>query len=114
MTLMPVSNISMLVDCSSNGGGSRWIDQRSSELTGPLSSTGSPRTLRMRPSVSRPTGTDDRRAGVDRLHAADHAVGRLHGDAAHDWFSPMWFATSATTSIGTLPSSPLSTMRTAL
>ena len=26
MTLMPVSNISMLVDCSSNFGGSRWID----------------------------------------------------------------------------------------
>ena len=25
----------------------------------------------------------DRRAGVDGLHAADHAVGRLHGDAAH-------------------------------
>jgi hypothetical protein len=26
----------------------------------------------------------DRRAGVDRLHPAHQAVGRAHGDAAHD------------------------------
>src|SRR5436305_9064857 len=38
-TLMPVSNISMLVDCSSNGGASRWIDeQRSEEHTSELQS----------------------------------------------------------------------------
>ena len=30
-----------------------------------------------------PTGTDDGAAGVDRLHAAHHAVGRQHADAAH-------------------------------
>jgi hypothetical protein len=80
---MPVSNISTSVDCSSNGGAWRWIDQRSSAVHLPSSSTGSPMTLRIRPSVARPTGTVIGCAGVDRLHAADHAVGRLHGDAAH-------------------------------
>src|SRR5713226_4730350 len=29
----------------------------------------------------------DRPAGVDRLHAAHHAVGRLHGDAPNDSFT---------------------------
>ncbi len=35
-----------------------------------------------RPSVSRPDRHRDRRAGVDRLHAALQAVGRLHRDGA--------------------------------
>ena len=56
-------------------------------LTGPSSSTGWPSTLSTRPSVSRPTGTVMRRAGVDRLHAADHAFGGDHGDAAHAAFA---------------------------
>ena len=42
-----------------------------------------------RPSVCLPTGTHDRLAGVDGLHAAHHAVGRLHGDAAHPAFAEM-------------------------
>jgi hypothetical protein len=57
MTLMPVSNISSDVDCSSNAGAWRWIGMCSLALTGPSSSTGSPSTLSTRPSVSRPTGT---------------------------------------------------------
>ena len=50
-------------------------------VTGPCSSIGSPMTLRMRPRVSGPTGTRDRRAGVDDLGAAYHAVGAVHRDA---------------------------------
>ena len=58
MTLMPVSNISTEVACSSYAGGSRWIGQRSLAFTGPRPSIGSPMTFRMRPSVSLPTGTE--------------------------------------------------------
>ena len=49
----------------------------------PGKSTGSPRTFITRPSVPAPTGIDNRRAGVDGLHPALHAVGRLHRDRAH-------------------------------
>jgi hypothetical protein len=57
-TLMPVSNISTFVDCSSNAGAGRWIGYVFLVwMAGPLS-TGSPTMLRMRPSVSLPTGTD--------------------------------------------------------
>ena len=52
-------------------------------LTGPRSSTGSPITLMMRPSVSGPTGTVIGVAGIGDLQAADQAVGRVHGDGAH-------------------------------
>jgi hypothetical protein len=38
----------------------------------------------MRPSVALPTGTGDRLPGALHLHAAAQAVGRAHGDAAHD------------------------------
>ena len=52
--------------------------------TGPIGkSTGSPSTFSTRPSVSGPTGTVIGLAEVDRLHAALHAVGRLHRDRAH-------------------------------
>jgi hypothetical protein len=56
MTLMPVSNIWSVVDCSSKLGAVRWIGRRISVSTGPCLSTGSPRTLRMRPRVCLPTG----------------------------------------------------------
>ena len=46
-------------------------------------STGSPSTLRMRPSAAAPTGTVIGAAGVDDLHAAHDAVGGRHGDRAH-------------------------------
>jgi len=39
------------------GGAGRWIGSRFSHFTGPSSSTGSPMTLRTRPSVPGPTGT---------------------------------------------------------
>ena len=57
MTLMPVSNSSVLGDSSANCGGSRWIGRRSVALTGPRPSIGSPSRLNTRPSVSLPTGT---------------------------------------------------------
>ena len=38
--------------------------------------------LKTRPSVALPTGTLTGRAGVDALHAADHAVGAAQGNAA--------------------------------
>jgi len=57
-TLMPVSNISTFVDWSSNGGAGRWIGYVFfAWMAGPLS-TGSPTTLRIRPSVSGPTGIE--------------------------------------------------------
>src|SRR5271154_6803886 len=54
---MPVTRISASVDWSMNSGAARWMGMVSLVLTGPRSSTGSPTTLRMRPSVSGPTGT---------------------------------------------------------
>src|SRR6266550_4762524 len=50
MTLIPVSNTSVLGSRSTNFGASRWIGQRSaSGGIGSPSSTGSPSTLRIRP-----------------------------------------------------------------
>jgi len=57
ITLMPVSRISVSVDCSAKSGASWWIARRASDLTGPCSSTGSPVTFRIRPNVALPTGT---------------------------------------------------------
>src|SRR4051812_20690340 len=56
MTLMPVTRICASVDCSTNSGALRWIGRVLVWPTGPRSSTGSPITFRMRPSVSGPTG----------------------------------------------------------
>ena len=55
---MPVANISVLDSSWSNGGGWRWIDQRSlmsSEEVG--TSSASPSTLNTWPLVTSPTGT---------------------------------------------------------
>ena len=57
MTLMPVSNISSSVDCSSKDGAGRWMGLRLVAFTGPISSTGSPMTFSTRPRVPAPTGT---------------------------------------------------------
>ena len=59
MTLMPVSSISTPVLCSVNEGGARWIgaEPRPSG-SGPSSSIGVPRTLKMRPRTPLPTGTE--------------------------------------------------------
>ena len=56
-TLIPVSKISVVGLRLSNAGGSRWIGQRSPSSTGSPLSTGSPSTLKIRPSVRSPTGT---------------------------------------------------------
>src|SRR2546422_6292174 len=58
MTLMPVSNGIIRTSCSWDSGGSRWMGSLRVARTGPFSSTGSPTTLRMRPSTSLPTGTE--------------------------------------------------------
>ena len=57
-TLIPVSNISVVGVSSSTVGAARWIGQRStsSGRSGPRS-MGSPNRLKIRPSVTRPTGT---------------------------------------------------------
>ena len=82
-TLMPVSSVSTDVDWSTNSGAGRWIGRLFVESIGPRSSTGSPITFMMRPSVF---GPDRHRMPspvfVHRL-AADEAVGRVHRDAAH-------------------------------
>ncbi len=66
MTLIPVSKISIFGERSRNSGGSRWIGQRSP--ASPAAACGRPaRRARSRSGrASRsPTGTRDRRAGVD-------------------------------------------------
>ncbi len=67
----------------------------------------------MRPSVSRPTGTE---IGAPVLMAFIPRTMPSVGFMAmqRTWFSPMWLATSAMTSILTFPSSPSSTMWMAL
>ena len=55
----------------------------SAAAIGPLSSTGSPITFMMRPSVAFADGHGDAVAGVAHLQAAHQAVGRVHGDGAH-------------------------------
>src|SRR5215213_10571835 len=58
MTLMPVSNISVVGVSCSTVGASRWIGQRStSESSWSPSSIVSPSRLKMRPRVMSPTGT---------------------------------------------------------
>ena len=59
ITFRPVSKTSIFGESSVNFGGSRWIDQRSVSSGGAgFSSTGSPMTFQMRPSVTSPTGTE--------------------------------------------------------
>ena len=82
MTLMPVSNCSVLGESSSNGGGSRWIGRAPSALTGPAA------VDRVAEQVEDPAQRlladrhAHRAAGVDRRHAAHQAVGRAQGHAA--------------------------------
>ena len=57
-TLMPVSKISVLGSSWSNGGGSRWMDQRSSTFSSAVgTSSVSPSTSNTWPLVTSPTGT---------------------------------------------------------
>src|ERR1700746_3953569 len=54
---MPVTRISASVDWSTYAGAGWWMARLPSDLIGPASSTGSPITFMMRPSVPSPTGT---------------------------------------------------------
>ena len=56
-TLIPVSKTSLFVLCSSNGGGSLWIDQVCLASIGSPSSITSPITFKILPRTSSPTGT---------------------------------------------------------
>ncbi len=59
ITLIPVSNISVVGASDSTDGASRWIGQRSvSSGSSSPRSIRSPSTLKIRPSVARPTGTE--------------------------------------------------------
>src|ERR1051326_8340401 len=75
ITLIPVSNTSVLGSRSTNFGVSRWMGHRSA-----VGGMGSPSSARPPPA---PAGHRDRRPGIDDLHAAHHAVGRAHGDRAY-------------------------------
>ena len=113
MTLMPVSNISTFVDCSSKSGASRWIGQRSVILRSPRLSTGFPTTLSTRPSVASPTGTViGWPASSARMPRTRPSVGSI--DTVRTRFSPRCCSTSQMMSTGTPVSVPGSEMRTAL
>ena len=79
---MPVSNISVVGVRFSTVGAGRWIGQRSSTSTGSPRSIASPSRLKMRPSVTRPTGTVIGPPVSIDLHPAREAVGRVHRDRA--------------------------------
>src|SRR4051795_614277 len=97
---MPVSNISVVGVRSSTVGAGRWIGQRSLTSMSAPWSIGSPSRVKMRPSVTAPTGAGigppgaeiplpragaagERPAGVEDLRTAREAVGGVHGDRAH-------------------------------
>ena len=113
MTLIPVSNISSLVLCSSSGGGSRWMEYFFAASTGPIWSTGPPMTLSTRPSVPSPTGTS---MGPSRSKAvmprARPSVGCMATQRTLS--SPMCCSTSTIMSIGVGVSKPSLVIRTAL
>ena len=81
---MPVSNISVFASSWSNGGGSRWIGQRS--LIVEFGRLDVERLAQRVEDVAQGDVADrhrDRAAGVDDLGAAHQAVGRLQRDGAH-------------------------------
>ena len=71
-------------------GRGRLVDRAAcSASIGPPSSTGSPITFMMRPSVPAPTGTEIGCAGVGDFLAAHQALGDVHRDGAHRGFAEM-------------------------
>ncbi len=82
-TLMPVSNTSVLGERLSNGGGSRWIGQRSEAATGPRPSIGCAQQVEDPAQRLLAHRHRHRPAGVDHRHPADQAVGRAQGHAPH-------------------------------
>ena len=84
MTLMPVSKTSASVACSSKDGAGA-VDRVAAARPRPAPLAVDRLAEHVedaaRASPRRPAR--DRRAGVDRVHAAAQAVGRAHGDGAH-------------------------------
>ena len=71
-------------------GGRRLMDRAALLVgNGPASSTGSPMTLMMRPSVPVAHRHRDRLAGVGHFLAAHEAFGGVHGDGAHGVLAQM-------------------------
>ena len=84
MTLMPVSNISVVGVRSSTRGASWWMPRRSTSLgSSAPRSIGSPSRLKIRPSVASPTGTVIGPPVSITSGAARQPVGRVHRDGAH-------------------------------
>jgi hypothetical protein len=110
MTLMPVSKISTLVDCSVKAGGCRWMGIDFLVLTGPSPSTGSPTTLRIRPRHSGPTGiamgAPVSRASMPRTRPSEVSIATVR-----TVFSPRWRATSRVRLSLTLEMPGLETLR---
>ena len=88
-TLIPVTRISAVVDCSVNSGASAWMGAYLVALMGPRSSMGSPVTLTIRPRVPGPTGmvmgAPVSRAGAPRVRPSVPRMGyqyleQRHGD----------------------------------
>ncbi len=79
---MPVTSTSASVDWSTNSGAGAWIGAVTLMSTAPRSSTGSPMTLRIRPSVALPTGIEIGAPVSMHLAAAGQAVGRIHRHGA--------------------------------
>ena len=100
MTLMPVSNTSVLGSRFTKSGRLRWIGQRSTSagIAAPLS-TGSPSTLRIRPSAAAPTGTviadPVSIASMPRTTPSVELMATVR-----TWLRPMCCCTSTTTRIG--------------
>ena len=89
MTFTPVSNISISVDCSSNAGAWRWMGLRLAALTGPKLVHRVADDVEHAAQRFAAHGHGDGAAQVDGLHAAHHAFGGLHGDAAHAAFAEL-------------------------
>ena len=84
MTLMPVSKTSVFGSRLTKSGRGRWIGHRGASpeyrrtVVDRLAQHVEDAAQRRRADRHR-----DRRAGIDRFHAALHAVGARHGDRAH-------------------------------
>ena len=72
-----------------NSGASAWIGRVSLCGTVPASSTGSPTTFMMRPSVPSPTGTAIGLPVSVTVLAAHQALAGVHRDGAHGRFAEM-------------------------
>ena len=84
MTLMPVSNISVVGVRSSTRGASWWMPRRSTSGGQRLAEVDRlAEQVEDAPERGLADGHGDRRAGVEHLGAARQAVGRVHRDRAH-------------------------------